>query len=127
MFALLGRLEDLEDSLRAGYLKKHLTERVQKVFSINMLFYLILKLPGWLEFQRDHEKNTPKTYGWSNTVLRCVADSPVTVTVEYFVGGATARAFQHELRQVGSKITDSDTAKTLLKSRHIMLEAQRQV
>ena len=47
---LLGRLEDLEDSLRAGYFKKHLMERVQKLFSINMLFYLILKLPGWLEF-----------------------------------------------------------------------------
>lgn len=91
-----------------------------------MLFYLILKLPRWLEFQRDHEKNTPKMDGWSNTVFKSVADSPVTVTVEYIVGGATARAFQHELRQVGSKITDSDAAKTL-KLKHIMMEAQRQV
>lgn len=65
--------------------------------------------------------------GWSNTVFKSVAHAPVTVTVEYFVGGATARAFQHELRQVGSKITDSDAAKTRLKSRHIMLEAQRHV
>ena len=56
--------------------------------------------------------------GWSNTVFKSVADS--RVTVEYFIGGATARAFQHELRQVGSKIADTDEAKT--KSKHIMLE-----
>lgn len=68
------------------------------------------------------KQNTPKMDGWSNTVYKSVADSPVTV--EYLVVGAMARAFQHELRQVGSKITDSAAAKTL-KSKHIMMEAQR--